>query len=297
MLILLIILLMFSNANLLNNETSSKTYTTSLPLLCAATNNDVVALQQLLKLNEDINQLDECGQNALHWATYSTAFESAQLLLEGGININSSISTTLSPLFCASSKKLKNFMQLYLTYGADFNQPERDDISLLKHLISQQKPDFIQELVNHGHWHPAEPFIHYQKKDNQTTLSSLKQLSIHALKTCNYHLSLLKAVDIQKHYYLLSELVEYYTYYVSFNEKLIFFKQLTISMSEQEIKQLATLLGMCHAQRYEKKWQELKIETSLPLAINQSSIASNMAQSFNILLTPRPAIKDSSSTS
>lgn len=89
------------------------------PLMEAAGNGDIEAIQEELAAGADISAVDESQSNALHWAVWAGQTEAAALLIEEGIQLNQADEVGDTPFTAAAYIEDKAMVQLLLDAGAN----------------------------------------------------------------------------------------------------------------------------------------------------------------------------------
>ena len=87
----------------------------------AARNGDRAALRSLIQKKADVNQPDQDGATALHWAAYHDDLESVDLLITAGANVNAANDLGATPLWNASTNAAAPVAKRLLDAGANPN--------------------------------------------------------------------------------------------------------------------------------------------------------------------------------
>ncbi len=88
-------------------------------LLDAARKGDLKRVQKLLEAGADVNQRDNTGFTALHWAAMTNKLEVAKLLLRKKADINArEYQYQLTPLDVAKSRQFKDMVDFLIKNGA-----------------------------------------------------------------------------------------------------------------------------------------------------------------------------------
>lgn len=88
-------------------------------LLDAARKGDLKRIQKLLDSGADINQRDNTGFTALHWAAMTNKQDVVKLLIQKKADINArEFQYQLSPLDVARSRGFKDMVELLIKNGA-----------------------------------------------------------------------------------------------------------------------------------------------------------------------------------
>lgn len=106
-------------------DDSESEVTNYTDLMDAASIGDTEKVAQLLASGADIEEQDSEGTPALHYAIYSSNYETAEQLLKEGADPNSEDSTSYTPLFLAYDYGDTKMAELLMTYGAD---PDQEDM-------------------------------------------------------------------------------------------------------------------------------------------------------------------------
>jgi ankyrin repeat protein len=119
-------------------------------LVLSSENGHKEIVQLLIEKGIDINQTDEDGRNALHWASANGHKEIVQLLIEKGIDINQTDEDGENALHLATSNGHKEIVQLIIEKGIDINQTDGDGENAL-HLASENgNKEIVQLLIEKG---------------------------------------------------------------------------------------------------------------------------------------------------
>ncbi len=92
-----------------------------LPLIEAATQNDVATVKRLLKQGAEINAQDARGRTALLGAVEGNHLESAQALIEAGADVNVQDHKMDSPLLLAGAEGTLDILKLILKAKPNFS--------------------------------------------------------------------------------------------------------------------------------------------------------------------------------
>jgi uncharacterized protein len=121
--LMLIAILMLIPLQELHAQTEEKRMTT--PLIEAAENNDIVAIEQLLLQGNLIDERDAKGRTALLAATHAARIEAADLLISKGADVNAKDSIQDSPYLYAAAEGPVEILVMTLTAGADLKSTNR----------------------------------------------------------------------------------------------------------------------------------------------------------------------------
>lgn len=128
------------------NAQHIKSGKTALWIAASCDNRD--AITELLKHNPDINLPDKYGWTPLKRAVHENKFESAQLLLAAGADVNQEDDEAYTPLLNAYNKF---FMASELIkYGADVNHQAIDGMTTLILAAGDSRLNILQLLVREG---------------------------------------------------------------------------------------------------------------------------------------------------
>ncbi len=94
-------------------------YLMTTPLIEAAENNDIVAIEQLLMHGSPIDERDAKGRTALLAATHAARIEAANLLISKGADVNAKDSIQDSPYLYAAAEGPMEILIMTLNAGAD----------------------------------------------------------------------------------------------------------------------------------------------------------------------------------
>lgn len=112
----------FSASLLEANDSERKQLFIDYELIKAALNNDATALYQTIKKGARINQADDFGWQALHYAIRNGDQRSVRLLLSAGADVEELVSTQegmRSPLMLASFNRFPDIAYMLMSEGAD----------------------------------------------------------------------------------------------------------------------------------------------------------------------------------
>ena len=100
-------------------------YLMTTPLIEAAENNDIVAIEQLLLHGSPIDERDAKGRTALLAATHAARIEAANLLISKGADVNAKDSIQDSPYLYAAAEGPMEILIMTLKAGADLKSTNR----------------------------------------------------------------------------------------------------------------------------------------------------------------------------
>lgn len=125
------------------------------PYTCVYGNGDVAAI--LLKNGSNPHEIPHYGggsepnMNGLHDAASDGNIEYAQLMLDYGIDINTSDKHCITPFHCAAKYNHVSMMEFLIDHGADMNAIEIDWGKHAMHIAAcDGSIDSMQWLLNHG---------------------------------------------------------------------------------------------------------------------------------------------------
>ena len=119
-------------------------------LVDAVKNSDKAAIQALLPQHIDPNIPDADGSTALHWAARWDNLETANVLIRGGANVQTTNRYGVTPLSLACINGSAPMIELLLKAGADPNTPLRGSETALMTAARTGKVDSVKALLAHG---------------------------------------------------------------------------------------------------------------------------------------------------
>lgn len=114
------------------------------PLMNAASNNDVDAIQSLLLEGVEVDEQDSEGSTALHWAVYNSSLEAAEILLAKGADPNAIDIYESSPLINAVYNDDVEMAKLLLNNGADPSYTDSEGYTAYDYAVDFGNEDIIQ---------------------------------------------------------------------------------------------------------------------------------------------------------
>lgn len=119
-------------------------------LLEAATQGDIVAIQQLLADGADIEERDTQGRTALLRATLANQVAAATLLMEAGADVNAKDNIEDSPYLYAGAQGLNEILRIALAHGADLQSTNRYGGTALIPAAEKGHPETVRMLLEAG---------------------------------------------------------------------------------------------------------------------------------------------------
>ena len=130
-----------------------KAGSTYVPIIYAASNDNVEGVQVLLDHGFDLQASDEDGWTSLHWAAHNGNVELAHVLLERGAGVDAFSADGTTPVWIAAGEDEAAVVQLLLASGADPNQVYSSDYgssSLLMHAVQYKATEVVRVLLENG---------------------------------------------------------------------------------------------------------------------------------------------------
>jgi ankyrin repeat protein len=117
----------------------------------AAERGDIDTVRSLLATDVDVNSAHGDGMTALHWAAYRNDLDIAQLLTEGGADIQlTTREEALTPLLIASGAGNAALVEFLLEAGADASAANSIGTTALMEAAAAGNLDAVRTLLDHG---------------------------------------------------------------------------------------------------------------------------------------------------
>ncbi|OAF66083.1 26S proteasome non-ATPase regulatory subunit 10 [Intoshia linei] len=100
--------------------------------------------------NFEINECDNSGRNALHWACSGNHIRIVDHLISSDININAKDDVGWTALMVATSVGSVPIVEYLIENGADVTIPDINGYQCIHVSISKHKPQIMQLLINSG---------------------------------------------------------------------------------------------------------------------------------------------------
>ena len=117
------------------------------PLLRAAQNGQILAVQILIRAGADLNKTNKDGATPLFLAAQEGHIAVAQLLLEAHADVNKANNAGATPLFIAAQNGQAGVVQILMSAGADSNKPNNAGIMPLQ-IAGQNNQIQVIELLS-----------------------------------------------------------------------------------------------------------------------------------------------------
>jgi len=133
-------------------EEESETANAPLPLVQAVIANDEAKVRALIAEGADVNDVDNQGKTALHWAVQDGNVAIASLLLDAGADIEAEDKEMYisSPLITAASTGKAEMIALLVEKGANINKKDADGMTALMYAAMNGHKNAVKTLLQLG---------------------------------------------------------------------------------------------------------------------------------------------------
>ena len=121
-----------------------------LPLLRAAQEGDIPAIQSLIRGTADVNAARADGTTALFWAVFHDNMPAVDMLLDAGADTNAADDYGVTPLFMACVNRDAELVKKLLGYGANPNSIMENGETPLMACADAGLVDGVSLLLSHG---------------------------------------------------------------------------------------------------------------------------------------------------
>jgi hypothetical protein len=159
------------------------------PLVLAASEGDIDAVNELLRSGMDINQAEDDGTTALEVAVANNDPAMVRRLLAAGASINTKHEDGRSILFSLDDDSSDEILQLLIRAGANVNQADDEGNTPLMNAAEWDSAELIQALLDAGayvnaqnHTHNSALMVAAESGNAETVKTLLKAGAIYGLR-------------------------------------------------------------------------------------------------------------------
>ncbi|EAY10590.1 ankyrin repeat protein, putative [Trichomonas vaginalis G3] len=107
-------------------------------------------IEYFLSHGANINEKDENGVTALHYAAENNSKETAEVLISHGANINEKNKNGVTALHYAALNNSKETAEVLISHGANINEKDENGVTALHYAALNNSKETAEVLISHG---------------------------------------------------------------------------------------------------------------------------------------------------